>query len=272
MQKGIYWYQRGCYQRALEHFLRAHERFSALDQVPAVAMSLNNIGNVYRALGDTDRGLQFFDAAIDLYQNFDQHPEAVQILTNKAATLIDAQRLKEADDVLTKAEKTSAVQRLSYTPLGTIRGLYWIKLGAHAKAEAILQKTLAQHPPDDLPNAATLNYVMGTLMVQTSRLEEALIFYQTALAADRKIGFHQGIAEDLAAIGQVYFQQQRFVPAGHYLARSMKIFALLEDDRNLQRLQPILDKAAARAAQHTTLTEHFIREWSQGRSLENPCR
>ena len=272
MQKGIYWYQRGCYPRALEHFLRAHERFSALDQVSAVAMSLNNIGNVYRAMGDTESGLQFFDAALDLYQDLDQPQAVVQTLTNKAATLIDAQRFNAADEILSQAEQIQTNHRLSYTPLGTIRGLYWIKTGAQRQAESILQETLAQHPSNDLPNAATLNYVMGTLMAQTSRPDAALGFYQTALAADRKIGFHKGIAEDLAAIGKVYFQQDQHALAARYFARSIKIYALLEDEQNLQRLRPMLQQAATHAEHNTVVTEHFTREWSQGRSLENPCR
>jgi hypothetical protein len=54
IQKGTTWYQKGCYKRSLEHFFRAHELFAASDQLDGVAMSMNNIGNIYRIMEDID--------------------------------------------------------------------------------------------------------------------------------------------------------------------------------------------------------------------------
>lgn len=46
--RGIARYNKGCYKDSLEYFFGAHELFVASDQLSGVAMSLNNIGNVYR--------------------------------------------------------------------------------------------------------------------------------------------------------------------------------------------------------------------------------
>lgn len=59
MAGGIARYNKGCYQDSLEYFFKAHELFVASDQLSGVAMSLNNIGNVYRVTGDFDSALLF---------------------------------------------------------------------------------------------------------------------------------------------------------------------------------------------------------------------
>jgi len=45
--KGMPYYQKGCYKRSLEYFLKAHEIFTSYDQREGVAMSLNNMGAAY---------------------------------------------------------------------------------------------------------------------------------------------------------------------------------------------------------------------------------
>ena len=60
LQKGLAWYPQGCFQQSLEAFTKAHELFTASDRLPGVAMSLNNIGNVYRYIGDSQSALLFF--------------------------------------------------------------------------------------------------------------------------------------------------------------------------------------------------------------------
>lgn len=59
MARGITRYNKGCYKDSLEYFFRAHELFVASDQLSGVAMSLNNMGNVYRVTGDIDSALLF---------------------------------------------------------------------------------------------------------------------------------------------------------------------------------------------------------------------
>jgi tetratricopeptide (TPR) repeat protein len=63
LNKGNHYYQKGCYPQAFEHFFKAHERLVASDHMAGVAMSLNNIGNVYRATGDLNSALLFYEEA-----------------------------------------------------------------------------------------------------------------------------------------------------------------------------------------------------------------
>jgi tetratricopeptide (TPR) repeat protein len=102
--KGTARYNQGCYQRALDYFLKAHELFSASDQLSGVAMSLNNIGNVYRIMGEIKSAVLFFEEAFKIYTGIGDHKGAVQILSNKAAALVDGGHLQEAARILDTAE------------------------------------------------------------------------------------------------------------------------------------------------------------------------
>ncbi|MCK4487538.1 MAG: tetratricopeptide repeat protein, partial [Desulfobacterales bacterium] len=88
MTKGLEWYQRGCYRKSLEYFFRAYELCSASDMLDGVAMSLNNIGAIYRITGNYEEAVSYFDEAYAIYSDLNNQKEAVKALSNKAATFI----------------------------------------------------------------------------------------------------------------------------------------------------------------------------------------
>ena len=96
LQKGVAWYQRGCFQQSLEAFTKAHELFTASDRLPGVAMSLNNIGNVYRYIGDTRSALLFFQEAYEIFSQLDNLEGVIQALSNQAAIHIQNNQLDAA--------------------------------------------------------------------------------------------------------------------------------------------------------------------------------
>ena len=66
--QGVSFYRRGCYSKALDHFFRAHEYFASADHLSGVAMSLNNIGTVYRASGEANTALRVFKESYRIYK------------------------------------------------------------------------------------------------------------------------------------------------------------------------------------------------------------
>ena len=67
--KGMPFYERGCYARALEHFYRANELFTAIGDSRGMAMSMNNIGVVYRGMGEAAAAIPFFEDALRMYRS-----------------------------------------------------------------------------------------------------------------------------------------------------------------------------------------------------------
>ena len=270
--KGTVRYNQGCYQRALDYFLKAHELFSASDQLSGVAMSLNNIGNVYRIMGDTKSAVLFFEESFKIYSDIGDHKGAVQILSNKAAALIDGGHLAEAARNLDTAEALARKEGKSYTPLLNNRGVLLTKAKDYPQAEKILKKALARTDPADGPAFATVNFAMGSLMIESQRYEDAIGFLETALAADRSTGFYKGIADDLAAIGTAYLHLDNNETALNYLKRSIKIYALMGSAKKVEEMLQTFDNISKTSGYDASVTLHFVNQWLEGNTFESLCK
>jgi tetratricopeptide (TPR) repeat protein len=270
--KGISRYNKGCYQSSLEYFFRAHELFTASDQLSGIAVSLNNIGNVYRALGDGDSAVLFLDESFAIYTDIDDYQGAVQVLSNKAAALIDSGRLEKATNVLGTAEEIAQKNEISFSPLLNNRGILLIKKKEYQSAEEILKRALADADPQNFSEFATVNFALGNLMLETKRYQQAVNFFNAALEKDRSSGFYKGIADDLAAIGSAYLLQEKNELALSFFKRSIKIYALIGDPEKVHSILEQLEKIAAKTGFDITVTKHFVSRWLEGKALENPCK
>ncbi|MEA3429491.1 MAG: tetratricopeptide repeat protein, partial [Thermodesulfobacteriota bacterium] len=194
IKKGTAWYQKGCYKRSLEHFFRAHELFAASDQLDGVAMSMNNIGNIYRIMEDFDSSLLFFEESIRIYQDIKNYKGLVQALSNKAAVLIDSDRLEDAAGILKSAEDIAQKNSIPTDHILNNWGILFIRQKEYSRAEEILNSALANADPENYSEYATVNFALGNLMRETGQYEKAVYFFKAALETDRLSGFHKGIA------------------------------------------------------------------------------
>lgn len=271
MARGIAWYNKGCYKDSLEYFCRAHELFVASDQLSGVAMSLNNIGNVYRITGDFDSALLFFDEAFAIYSDMGDPLGGVQALSNKVAALIDGDRLEQAEKVLNIAEEMAKKNRVLFGPLLTNKGIILIKKMEYSRAEELMQTALANTDPENLLEFATVNFALGNLMFETQRYEKAIDFFKTALTADRLSGFNKSIADDLAAIGSACLKLGKDELAVNFFKRSVEIYALIGNQKKVQNIMEKLEMVSEKTGRDLTITKHFVNRWLEGKALESPC-
>ncbi len=272
IRKGTTWYKRGCYNRSLEYFFRAHELFAASDQLDGVAMTMNNIGNIYRNMEGIDSSLLFFEESISIYQDIKDYSGLVQALSNKAAVLIDSDRFEEAAGVLRLAEDIAQKNSIPANHILNNWGILFIRKKEYSRAEEILNSALANTDPADHSEYATVNFALGTLMRETGRYEKAVYFFKAALDTDRLSGFHKGIADDLSAIGDINLSQGKYKPAVNYFKRSIKIYALIENRNKVSEIMGWLVKAAEKAGLDISITEHFVKNWLEGKAFESPCK
>jgi len=270
-QKGIAWYQKGCYKRALGYFLRAHESFVLADQLPGVAMSLNNIGNVYRHMGKIGNAILFFEESFHIYQKLKKTDSAVQVLSNKAAALIDSNQLENAAKVLSLAEKIKPKNVLNEQPLLHNRAILLIKQKKFEEAEKILLKTRATTDPNNLSAMATANFACGSLNLARGRYAEAVNYFKITLEADRSRGFFKGMADTLAALGAACVGLGQNAQATDYYKRSVQIYALIENKKKVEQTLKAFEKAARAAGLDMRVTKYFVRKWSKGQAFERPC-
>ena len=269
--KGITQYKKGCYKDALAYFFKAHEQFTATDYQRGVAMSYNNIGNVYRASGDNKSAVLFFKESFSIYENIGDAKGAVQVLSNKAATLIDDNMLEDATKTLNAAKDIAKKNEFLFGPLLNTNGILFIKKGEYTSAEKVLQTALTTVDPENFSESATVNFTLGSLMFETQRYEQAIYFFRAALKADRLSGFSKGIADDLAAIGSTLLLQEKNDIAVNFLKRSLKIYALLGNQKKVYHIMQKLENVSERTEVDLSLTKYFVNRWLEGKSSEQPC-
>ncbi len=271
IKMGSFLYKKGCYDRSLQHFFSAHELFSLTDQLSGIAMSMNNIGNIFRLTGDTERALLYYGESFEIYTQIKDHKGAIQTLSNKAAALVDSDRLQDAEKILDKAQKISHTYNTPYTPLLSNRGVLLIKKKDYPAAEQVLNQALLASDPDNKSEIATINFALGNLMVAKKSYQQAVVYFKSALVADQAAGFHKNIADDLAAIAMVYVDLGESNLAIDFFKRSAKIYALHGNREKVHKLLEQMDTAAKNSGTDITITKQLVNNWLEGDRMEDPC-
>ena len=271
IKKGTYLYKKGCYERSLEHFLRAHELFVFSDNLSGVAMSMNNIGNVYRTTGCISSATQFFDESCRIFLYINDIKGAVQALSNKSAALIEDGRLEEASNVLSLAERIAKNNKKLSVTLLKNQGILLVRKKEFKRAEDILKKACKKVETSNLLEKAAINFALGNLMFETKRSENAVEYFKKALSADQSSGFIKGIADDLAAIGTVYYNQDKHELAVNFFNRSIKIYALIGNEGKVHEIMELLNKSSEKAKINISITKNFVKRWLEGKSLKGFC-
>lgn len=271
LNRGTLLYHKGCYQRSLMFFFRAYEIYTAGDLLDKAALCLNNIGNVYRAIEDTESALLFFNESYDIYMALDDDAGAIQALSNKAAALIADDRFGEAEKTLAKAENAAQAAGITFTPLLNNRGILLMKHKEFQQAETVLREALSNADPANPWESAPLNFALGNLMCETDRCQEALEFFNKALEADRAAGFYKGIADDLAALGRTCARLEKNRDAVRFYKRSAKIYALTGDTAKVGPVLEALDTVSEKEKIDTTLTKYFVNQWMEKEYQKSLC-
>lgn len=272
LQRGLAWYQRGCFQKSLEAFTKAHELFSASDRLPGVAMSLNNIGNVYRYVGDSQSALLFFQEAYEIYSRLDNLEGMIQTLSNQAANHIRDDRLDEAAALIQTTEKLAETSGKVLAHVLNNKGILLTRQHRYDEAETILMQALETTASKNVHTYATVCSALGNLMVEKAEYDRALTFYEKAISFDRQSEFHPGLADNLNDVGRVYLKQNKYDQAVAYFQRSIKIYALLGNSEQVSLTMNLLEEAATRSNTDVTLTRYFVNKWLKGEILAHPCQ
>lgn len=274
IKKGLEWYKKGCYKKSLEYFFRAYELYSASDMLDGVAMSLNNLGTIYRITGNYEEAVLFFDEAYTIYSDLHDNREAVKALSNKAATFICIGNLDKAEQVIEEALHVLPAKSNKdlLIPVLQNKGVLLTKRGSYEAAEEVFATCLNHADRLDPMGMASLHFAFGNLMLKTGRPADAIASFEKALSIDRELGFHKGMADDLFSMGQAYIRLGKDEEAAKSLKRSVKIFALIDQASEVRETMKHLKKAAQKAGIDISVTEAFIERWRQGRLYESPCR
>ena len=268
--KGMPFYERGCYARALDHFYKANELFTAIGDSRGMAMSMNNIGVVYRGMGEASVGIPFFEDSLRMYRSLGDQQDVRQTLSNLAAAQVDTGNYASAAKNIDEALEIH-VGRKPFVPAMTVKGILLDKQGDVKGAEEMLREALRSHDKKDSAPAAAANYAMGELLRGTTRYKEAIPYLETALANDRIAGFYRGIADDLTALGRCSAGLRDDASAVNYWEQSVRIYALLGMEDKVRATMVLLEEAAKRSNRDISLTRALADRWLKGDTTDNIC-
>ena len=268
--KGMPFYERGCYARALERFYRAHELYTAIGDSRGMAMSANNIGVVYRAMGEAAAAIPFFEDGLQMYRSLGDQENVRQTLSNLAAAQVDTGDYASAGKNIDEALKIH-IRRKPFAPAMTVKGILLAKQGDVKGAEAMLKEALddidRRHPAGE----AAANYAMGELLLGTARYKEAVPYFNKALESDRKAGFYKGIADDLNALGRCSAGLRDDAAAVNDWQQSVRIYALLGMEEKVRATMALLEEAAKRSNINIDLTRTLADRWLRGEMTDSLC-
>ena len=268
--KGMPFYERGCYARALEHFYRANELFTAIGDSRGMAMSANNIGVVYRSMGEAAAAIPFFEDALRMYRSLGDQEDVRQTLSNLAAAQVDTGDYGSAGKNIDEALKIR-IGRKPFAPAMTVKGILLARQGDVTGAEAMFKEALDRIDKRNPAGTAAANYAMGELLLGTARYKEAVPFFEKALESDRKAGFYRGIADDLSALSRCSAGISDDASAVNYWEQSVRIYALLGMEEKVRATMGLLEEAAKRTNRDISLTRALVDRWLKGDMTDNIC-
>lgn len=268
--KGMPFYERGCYARALDHFYRANELYTAIGDSRGMAMSANNIGVAYRAMGEAAAAIPFFEDALRMYRSLGNQEDVRQTLSNLAAAQVDTGDYAAAGKNIDEALKIR-IGRKPFVPAMTVKGILLAKQGDVKGAEAMFRESIDQINKRNPAGAAAANYAMGDLLLGTARYKEAAPYFEQALESDRQAGFYRGIADDLTAQGRCSAGLRDDASAVNYWEQSVRIYALLGMEEKVRATMGMLDEAAKRSNRDIALTRALVDRWLKGDMTDNLC-
>lgn len=271
ISRGAALYKKGCYGQALNQFQKAYELAVSMDQQEIAAMSLNNMGNIYRRTGDPESAVLFFEAAYDSYCRTGDSNGMIQAVSNKAAALIDAGFPNAAEKELEAAEKMAAAEQIVFAPLSRNRAVLLMRRSDYSGAESLLRTTLSRISKEDVSELAATNFALGNLMLETEQHQQALEFFQEALAADRENRCSSGMAQSLAKLAVTSLLLDKPARAFEYFQRSVMMYALMGDREKVVDMIEKMEDLSQENGRELTLTVHFVERWLAGETVQPYC-
>jgi serine phosphatase RsbU (regulator of sigma subunit)/Tfp pilus assembly protein PilF len=239
-------YYLGDYNQALEEWMasveilktresRAPDSITRSDLTDQRAFLLNNIGVVYKTMGEYDKAIEYYQENLRLQEQIGNTLQEAQARSNIAnvyfAFEIDFEKAleqyKESLDLFLKYNKEKpddprGIRGLAQTYINL--GIVYKELDTLNMALENFRRALDYYTQlGDRAGIASVQRNIGMIQLEGRAYNEALKAVQSSLAYYREIGQRKEEAEDLKNIGKIYYRMKQYPQALDYLNQSLEI-------------------------------------------------
>ena len=233
--------QRGRPDEALEHHHRALKLFIEHGDAVWAARSYNNLGFIYRRMGDRNRALESYRNVEAVLADATEPMTGVRI--NLARAFLEMGLPEQAREHALESfdEAQGGQDRVQGARARAVLGRFYaaeddVELALHHYTEALEQLGSEGDPR----SAVEITLLLGEVLVAAGRQEEAMERYREGLAMAEANDFRMLSGELLARLGGMAEDRQRRT---EYLQRALSVFRELGAKDRMQEVQMQVHKA-----------------------------
>ena len=224
--KGVSFYIRGDYAKAVEYYTRSLKIKEELGDKSGITGSLNNIGLIYNHQGDYTKAIDYCARSLIIYEELEDKKGIATSLNNIGNIYVDQGDYSRAIDYCTRSLKIKEElgnKNGIASSLNNIGNIY-ADHGDYARAIDYYTKSLkiSEELGDKNGIAASLNNI-GMIYDYQGNKTKAMDYYTRSLKIEEEFGDKRGIAKSLNNIGNIYLDQDDYARAMDYCARSLII-------------------------------------------------
>ncbi|GAB1542023.1 CHAT domain-containing protein [Scytonema sp. NUACC21] len=214
-------------QTALDYFHQALLLKQQMGDKLGEAISLNNIGNVYLDLGDSQKALNYFQKSLSLRKQVGDKRGEARTLNNIGYVYLDFGAREKALEYFRQSlplyQQTGDKSAESHT-LNNI-GTVYLDSGETQKALNYFQQSLVlkRYVGDKIGEAGSLNNI-GTVYLSLGERQKALDYFLQSLPLFQTVENKLGLAANLNNIGRVYLNLGEQQKALNYFHQSLPLY------------------------------------------------
>jgi tetratricopeptide (TPR) repeat protein len=224
--KGVRWFKKGCYSRALSLFENSLRINQSIDNLPGMAYDYNNIGMLALNTDKLNEARGFFTLAARIQRNLDNEAGLSLSLSNLATVDLKAENPDQAERHLEEAYQAAnrSKDKLQQAFVVNLRGhLYWQK-GLLARANDSVSKAVAIYEAkNNKSGLASACHNLGLIRMSEGNYMEAQTLWGKALELDQETLDYPGIAADLEMLAKLSLKQGRWPEAAEYARRAFNV-------------------------------------------------
>jgi CHAT domain-containing protein len=214
------------YEKCIYYYERCTEIYIEIGDSIGIANSIDNVGNIYLAMGESAKALDYFMQALAI-RKIINHTIGIAASLNSIGTIYQEHgdyiaALEKFESALSYYEKGNYIAGVSsvLNNLGTIQayfGKYESALNYFKRSLEI--KTLIE---DKQGKAHSLTQ-MGTISMSLGDYETALDYFNQSIFLYQEVGDQRGIAGSYCSIGELYKVQSNYKKALKYFNQCLSI-------------------------------------------------